>query len=209
VSLLLSWVFGPGEGIALGQWVSRVVMRTSVFGLIFGYCVAIGTVGRWLLDEPSWAVVFTVAASISVAAAVFLDWWTDVTGGTVWAQVVSLILFPTVLVFFPLQALDNWLERLRWPKTVDEAVDCLLRELGAEEKRLLCQDAPEIDWYCLGQGIRNSFGLWQGNSGLLRSCKVEGHPVPEDAASGVIIQLLIERLRQERAEPTDEADRQT
>jgi hypothetical protein len=152
-------------------------------------------------------VVFAVAASIGVAAAVFLDWWTDVTGGTVWAQVVSLILFPTVLVLFPLQALDDWLERLRWPKTVDEAVDRLLRELSAGEKRLLCQEAPEIDWYCLGQDLRNSLGLWQGNSDLLRSCKVEGHPVPADAASAVIIQRLIERLQQERAAQTDEADR--
>jgi hypothetical protein len=86
-----------------------------------------------------------------------------------------------------------------WPKTVDEAVERLLAILDDESKRRL-RDTAEKDLilyhFGWGQGLRNDFGLWRGNSELLASCGC-AHP---DSASMVIIKAVWKRL-QESAEP--------
>lgn len=53
-----------------------------------------------------------------------------------------------------------------YPRTVSEAVDSILGETKAKDKRTV-RDTPEeglvefhFGW---GQGIRNSMGLWRGN----------------------------------------------
>jgi hypothetical protein len=81
-----------------------------------------------------------------------------------------------------------------WPKTVEEAVDRLLRDLK-EEDRQRVRDTPEDGLirfhHGWGTGIRNAYGLWRGNRELLASCG-GGHP---DDASMVIIRAVWRRLR--------------
>ncbi len=63
-----------------------------------------------------------------------------------------------------------------WPTTVDEAVNLLVSTLSADEKDTF-RTTPHSDLilhhFGLGQYIRNTFGLWQGNDDLLRSCHPE------------------------------------
>ena len=65
-----------------------------------------------------------------------------------------------------------------WPQTVDEAVDRLLVGLSDKDKETV-RSTPKDELYKFhfgwGMGIRNGFGLWQGNAALMKSCaKVSG-----------------------------------
>jgi hypothetical protein len=100
---------------------------------------------------------------------------------------VAIFALPVIYVF-------RFLERRQWPLTVDQAIDKLLRELSKEDLRLIRSNDANIDWFSLGQAIRNSFGLWEGNTALLDSCGVFDDPIPADAASGVILAALKQRL---------------
>ncbi|KPK50055.1 MAG: hypothetical protein AMK72_03110 [Planctomycetes bacterium SM23_25] len=71
-----------------------------------------------------------------------------------------------------------------WPRSYEEAVSRLVSELTDEDKTLL-RALPKDDligfhmgW---GMGIRNGFGLWQGNRDLLVSCGLRAHPELREA----------------------------
>jgi len=66
-----------------------------------------------------------------------------------------------------------------WPRTYEEAVARLAAGLRDEDKALLRATRREdLIQFHMGWGteIRNSFGLWQGNEELMRSCVAHGRP---------------------------------
>ncbi|MFO0941417.1 MAG: DUF6794 domain-containing protein [Pirellulales bacterium] len=101
-----------------------------------------------------------------------------------------------VLTLLPIQLVIARIERSRWPRTVDQAVDRLMRDLSEDDKRRIAAEAPDVDWYSLGQSIRNGFGLWQGNEELLSSCGTNDDPYAADHASGIIIAAMQLRIRE-------------
>ncbi len=84
----------------------------------------------------------------------------------------------------------------QWPTTLDEAVEILIEELDEQAKIQITQTMEESlakyhhGW---GTGIRNEFGLRQGNNRLLASCGSER--MSADKASSVIIHSVWEKLR--------------
>ena len=88
-------------------------------------------------------------------------------------------------------------EKKTWPKTVDEAVTRILSTMPEKDRKVVRETAKDDlirfhhGW---GTGIRNSFGLWRGNTALLEDTK-EKHP---DDASMVIIEAVWARLRNEK-----------
>jgi len=94
----------------------------------------------------------------------------------------------------------NWTaflkDNLESPKTVDEAVGRLMAVLDNEHKFIIAamQEDDLIDLhFSLGTDIRNSFGLYNENSPLLKSVGLFVHP---DDTSMVIIHALWEKLIQ-------------
>ena len=85
-----------------------------------------------------------------------------------------------------------------WPRTVEEAVDRLLSSMSEKDK-LSFKNTPEKDLimfhFGLGAYIRNEFGLWQGNTELLKSCEKESIFVHPDEFSSIIIEALWKKLR--------------
>ncbi len=85
-----------------------------------------------------------------------------------------------------------------WPRTVEEAVDRLLSSMSEKDKQSF-KNTPEKDLimfhFGLGTHIRNEFGLWQGNTELLKSCEKESYFVDPDDASSIIIEALRKKLR--------------
>lgn len=90
------------------------------------------------------------------------------------------------------------------PRTVDEAVGQLMAMMPPDDLAQIRQmseyDLIELH-FSLGTTIRNQFGLWGDNGALLESC-ASAMSVPSDffhpdSASGVIIEALRRRLRQE------------
>lgn len=84
-----------------------------------------------------------------------------------------------------------------WPRTLKEAVTLLLGGLSEHAKLGLKQAAGEeqlaVLHATLGTTIRNDFGLWSGNTMLLKACGSETmHP---DDASMVIIKAARRELR--------------
>jgi len=78
---------------------------------------------------------------------------------------------------------------IKVPKTVDEAVDRLMSVLDDEHKLIVAsmQEDELIDLhFSLGTDIRNSFGLHNENSPLLKSLGLFVHP---DDVSMVIINV--------------------
>ena len=82
----------------------------------------------------------------------------------------------------------------RWARTVSEAAEMILSGMKAADKRIV-RDTPEeklnkfhFGW---GQGIRNSMGLWAGNTELLEDTG-KSHP---DDASMVIIHAVWKELQ--------------
>jgi hypothetical protein len=92
-----------------------------------------------------------------------------------------------------------------WPLTIDEAVDRLMNTLSHEEKSKVRDSSAEdgiLFHFGLGLFIRDEFGLNSGNEALLAACaREEDAPFMHDpdSASGVIIDALICRLRNESA----------
>ena len=83
-----------------------------------------------------------------------------------------------------------------WPRTVGAAVDTILAHLD-EKSKATVRSTAEGDLirfhHGWGTGIRNAFGLWQGNADLLSSCGGAGiHP---DDCSMVIIHQVWKRLQ--------------
>lgn len=110
--------------------------------------------------------------------------------------IVGPFAFLAVLALLPIQYVFGRIERSRWPRTVDQAVEQLMNELPEDDKRRIAIDDPDIDWYSLGQSIRNGYGLWQGNKELLASCGVLSDPFAADAGSGIIIAVLKQRIQE-------------
>ncbi|MHC4405608.1 MAG: DUF6794 domain-containing protein [Planctomycetota bacterium] len=85
-----------------------------------------------------------------------------------------------------------------WPRTVEAATTRLLAILSDKDKEVVRNTAEEDligfhhGW---GMGIRNEFGLWQGNDALLKSCGKQ-HP---DDASMVIIRSVWRELRENQS----------
>jgi hypothetical protein len=81
-----------------------------------------------------------------------------------------------------------------FPSTIQEAVSRLAAECSPKRLDLIlgCDNYNSIeDHFGLGMYIRNEYGLWRGNSLLLRECGTE-HP---DSASQVILRALWAHLR--------------
>ena len=83
------------------------------------------------------------------------------------------------------------------PKTVDEAVKQLLKDLPIRAKHQVANASEDnfINFHFgLGMAIRNDFGLWQDNEELMNSCReIAGDKdLHVDSASTVIIKALWE-----------------
>lgn len=95
------------------------------------------------------------------------------------------------------------MRKSEWPRTVEDAARRVLDELPPEELDVLAgmarRDLLEAH-RGLGMGIRNGFGLWQGNEELLADCAGGSRWHHPDDASAVIIERAWERLRLERGE---------
>ena len=86
------------------------------------------------------------------------------------------------------------------PKTVDEAVKQLLKDLPIREKHQVA-NASENNFinfhFGLGMEIRSNFGLWKDNEELMNSCReISGDKdLHVDSASTLIIKALWEYFR--------------
>jgi hypothetical protein len=70
---------------------------------------------------------------------------------------------------------------------VSEAAARWLSQLSASERaEFATRDISELDG-SLGTGIRNRFGLWQGNDALLKSCG-KGKKVSAERCSEIILE---------------------
>jgi len=92
------------------------------------------------------------------------------------------------------------LQRSYRPRTVNEAVDHLVSELSLKDKATIANMTEQELLYLhfsLGQYIRNSYGIWDGNEDLLSDCRVllNKDTVHEDEVSSFIIKKLWEKLR--------------
>jgi hypothetical protein len=85
-----------------------------------------------------------------------------------------------------------------WPTTVQATVEDILGSLSDEDKATLRktkQDDLIMFHHGWGTGIRNHYGLWQGNDKLIESaCGKDCHP---DDASMVIIEAVWSALQHE------------
>ena len=85
-------------------------------------------------------------------------------------------------------------EEEKRPKTVEEAIDALEKELSEEDKKFLSINGPLSVHHTLGQWIRNTWGLWE-NSELKKVLIKQGFEHPDDM-SNYIIEEYIKRLKQ-------------
>lgn len=86
-----------------------------------------------------------------------------------------------------------------FPSTVEEALEILEQILSEKDKQALSKMKVDdlIDLhFSLGVRLRNQFGLWYPNSKLMADLKTKVGNVHPDDASGEIIRMLWERLRQ-------------
>jgi len=86
-----------------------------------------------------------------------------------------------------------------FPKTIEEAAEIVIDGLSKDELNSIREmKEDELFWtsMSLGQGIRNSMGLWGENKELLKSCGSEDiHP---DDASAAIVKFVWLKLRHEK-----------
>ena len=86
-----------------------------------------------------------------------------------------------------------------YPKSIESAVELLMESLSKDQLDQIKQLEEDELWevhMSLGQGIRNSMGLWSDNKALLKSCGSEDmHP---DDASSAIVKFLWLKLRHEK-----------
>lgn len=85
-----------------------------------------------------------------------------------------------------------------WPKSIEEAVDRLLKLLSKEDVQSL-KNAKEEDLikyhFSLGALIRNEFGMWKGNDELLKSCMKKRQFAHPDEVSSIIIEAVRKKLQ--------------
>ena len=86
-----------------------------------------------------------------------------------------------------------------YPKTIESAAEIVIDALNKEDLASIKNMKEDELWevhMSLGQGIRNSMGLWDDNKELLKSCgSEEMHP---DDASSAIVKFLWLKLRHEK-----------
>ena len=86
-----------------------------------------------------------------------------------------------------------------FPKSIEKATEILIEALDENNLNVIKNMKEDDLWQLhmnLGQGIRNSMGLWDDNKELLKSCgSEEMHP---DDASSAIVKFLWLKLRHER-----------
>jgi len=88
---------------------------------------------------------------------------------------------------------------LNYPESIEKAAEILIEALDENDlnaiKKMNEDDLLGVHM-SLGQGIRNSMGLWGDNKALLKSCgSEEMHP---DDASSAIVKFLWLKLRHEK-----------
>lgn len=92
-------------------------------------------------------------------------------------------------------------DRQKYPKTVDEAVELLIKELPLKDKAKLAgmseSQLPHLH-PSLGRYIRNNYGLTENNTKLLASCRnlADDHKMDEDSAPFIVIKRLREKLKE-------------
>lgn len=86
-----------------------------------------------------------------------------------------------------------------WPRTCHEAIDRIVSAMSDADKAALRKDKREdlvMYHFGWGTGIRNSFGLWGGNTALAEDCATRfGKPddpqgLHPDVISGIIIEQV-------------------
>jgi len=86
-----------------------------------------------------------------------------------------------------------------YPQSIESAVEILIDALDQKDLDTIKNMNEDDLWSVhmnLGQGIRNSMGLWGDNKALLKSCGSEDmHP---DDASSSIVKFLWLTLRHEK-----------
>ncbi len=86
-----------------------------------------------------------------------------------------------------------------FPKSIEKATEILIEALDENNLNVIKNMKEDDLWQLhmnLGQGIRNSMGLWGDNKALLKSCgSEEMHP---DDASSAIVKFLWLKLRHEK-----------
>ena len=86
-----------------------------------------------------------------------------------------------------------------FPKSIEKATEILIEALDENNLNVIKNMKEDELWsvhMSLGQGIRNSMGLWGDNKALLKSCGSEDmHP---DDASSAIVKFLWLKLRHEK-----------
>ena len=84
--------------------------------------------------------------------------------------------------------------QLQWPRTLEEAVNIHLLTMTAEEKAIVKNTLKKdlINFHFRwGLNMRNEFGLWEGNDGLIESCGA----FEPDGACMAIIEAVWEALQ--------------
>ena len=94
--------------------------------------------------------------------------------------------------------------RQPWPKTVDEAVEVVVRTVSPELTETLragTRQGAQSRNLSLGLWMRNAFGMWRGNRDLLLDCARRAgndppHPrgMDPDRASHFILGMVWDRL---------------
>lgn len=91
--------------------------------------------------------------------------------------------------------MNNGLPEKPWPMTVEEAVNRILSELPEEDVEIIRNTPSALDMvrfhHGLGTWVRNTFGLWEGNKELFRSCGLED----PDGVSYIILAALWNELQ--------------
>ena len=91
-------------------------------------------------------------------------------------------------------------ERSYLPRTVDDAVDDLIRKLSLKDKATIAnmteQELSSLH-FSLGKYIRNKYKIWNGNEALISSCRflLKKKPIHEDEVVSLIIKELWKKLR--------------
>ena len=104
------------------------------------------------------------------------------------------LLVITISFLFSIPSFAN---EANWPKTLEEAVSEIVSSLPAEDRERVknTEKADLIKFHHgWGTGIRNDFGLWQGNKALRESAC--GKPCHPDDASMIIIEAVWRKLNE-------------
>ena len=85
------------------------------------------------------------------------------------------------------------------PRSVDEAVEFLLHKISLKDRAMIAKmEENELHYLhnTLGQYVRNKFGLWMENKGLIQSCRSRSDQnLSEDECSVFIVKELWEKLQ--------------